>query len=756
MILIVNKRKVQILVGLLIIVLFIFPMLYKNKKETFSLIENENDVHPSLEIPHTTQWIENPTMEAPIEPTWFWENGTEGDNSDVDATTSPGQADIRILGDEKTFADLYGTPNSSTSLGWEEFQNGDFLLPDLSIINDSGCFVYHFLDEGTGGGQVHNYPSVHWKNNISIADDMSDYTITSASIEVIFNASVDANVDTPNDPIDFVFIDRFAIGDDVTFYAELTDLDNSYSFRIGEFKSEYLGQNATGFPTILNITDRELNYVDQQDIISALTSVLEYDNHNFTIVLGIDIYCEDNSGLGGGDKDEWDSLIIKSCNLTFTYEKKIDPFTTISWNQVGNQLNGANIQITGATFNFEYKVDTIWPTSAPLSEIRFLINNKIYTEDTIKISSATNISQEAKVGGFDVVGLVDKDVNISVSIEVYLKDSFDLDEIITISIDNIFLNISYIETLPDKETNLDLILNRENKTLDPVLEVIKDTLLNITVKYTNETGDHISGAIIEVRGDKLLVNLTENSLLEQYSRIINVTDDLIMGVNILTIEATFPDHETKIINPRITVRKIETAITTVSGSNTINIESGEDASLEIVLNNTDYGGTIKGAIVTYTWEGGDGLLEDLDNDGIYTGVLPAVSSGTYSITISAFAGDDYTFENFEVTLNVIKLPGPDWSWLVYILIGSIIGLGTFIGLYQTHFKYPPMVRKIRKLRKKIGKDRKKIKPIDIDRREEIVANSMQNKLELLRVEVETAPSEKIQKIEKENNTGGVK
>lgn len=755
MILIVNKRKVKILVGLLIIVLFIFPIVYKNKKETFSLIENENDVHPSLEVPHTTQWIENPTMEAPIEPTWFWENGTEGDNSDVEATSSPGQADFRILGEEKTFSNLYGTPNSSTSLGWIEVQNGDFLLPDTSVINDSGCFVYHFLNENIGGGQVFNYPSVHWKKNISLEEDISDYTITSASIEVFFNASVDSNVDTPNDPFPGPDIDRFAIGDDVTYYVEISDLGNSYPFRIGEFKSEYLGQyNPGNYPAILNLTDRELNYVDEQDIIAALTSVLEADNHNFTITLGIDIYSEDNRG-SPGDEDKYTALIIKSCNLTFTYIKKIDQSTKISWNQIGNQLSGANIEITGATFNFEYKVDTLWPTSAPLSEIRFLINNKIYTEGTIKLSSAITIFQEAQLGGFDVVGLVDKDVNISVSIEVYLKDQFDLDEIITISIDNISLNISYIETLPDKETHLDLFLNGVPKTLDPILEVIKDTLLNITVKYTNETGDHISGAIIEVRGDKLLENLTENSLLDQYSRTINVTEDLRMGVNILTIEAVFHDHETKIINPRITVRRIETSITTVSGSNTINIGSGEDASLEIVLNNTDYGGTIKGAIVTYTWEGGDGILEDLDNDGIYTGVLPAVSSGTYSIIISAFAGDDYIFENFEITLNVIKLPGPDWSWLVYILIGAIVGLGTFIGLYQTHFKYPSMVRKIRKLRKKIGKDRKKIKPIDIDKREEIVVNKMQNKLELLRVEVEPTPSEKIQKIEKENNVGGV-
>jgi hypothetical protein len=703
-------------------------------KHPISKIDTSDKLFPSYEVPQTTEWISNPTMESPIEPGWFWKNGTEGDNSDVEANSTPNQADIRILGETKTFTGMYGVPNSSNSLGWEEFQNGDFLLPDLSLINDTGCYVSHFLDESTGGGQVYNYPSVHWKNNISMSEDMSDYNITSASIEVTFNASVDANVDTPNDPIDFLFIDRFAIGDDVTFYVELSDLNNSYSFRIGEFKSEYLGQNASGFPTILNITDTELNYVDEQDIISALESVLEYDSHNFTIILGMDIYCEDNLGSGGGDKDKWDELIIKSCNLTFTYEKKIDPFTTISWNQIGNQLSGADIQITNATFNFKYKVDELWPTSAPLSEIRFLINDKIYSEETIKLSSATTSFQEAKNGSFDVTGFIDKDVNISVSIEVYIKDTFYLDEIITISIDEVFLNVSYIITYPDKDTSLQISLNGVNKTADPVLEVIKDTILNITVKFSNGSGDHIDGAIIQVSGDRILATLTENSSLEQYSISFNVTENLLMGVNILAVEATSPDHVTQLLNPRITVRKINSEIASVSGSNSINVESGEIATLEIVLNNTDYGGVLKGAYVIYTWEGGEGILEDLDNDGIYVADLPDVSPGTYPIIISAFAGDDYNIENFQITLNVISSPGPDFSWLVYTLLGAIVGLGVVIGLYQTHFKYSPMVRKIRKLRKKIGKG-KKIKPIMITKRAEIIDTNVKDSIELLRADI---------------------
>ena len=60
------------------------------------------------------------------------------------------------------------------------------------------------------------------------------------------------------------------------------------------------------------------------------------DHSNFTITLGIDIYCEDN--LGGTEYDTFESLIIKSCNLTFTCVKKIEQFSSLSWNQIGDKI----------------------------------------------------------------------------------------------------------------------------------------------------------------------------------------------------------------------------------------------------------------------------------------------------------------------------------------------------------------------------------------------------------------------------------
>ncbi|MFX1462354.1 MAG: hypothetical protein ACFFBF_04825, partial [Promethearchaeota archaeon] len=55
-------------------------------------------------------------------------------------------------------------------------------------------------------------------------------------------------------------------------------------------------------------------------------------------------------------------------------------------------------------------------------------------------------------------------------------------------------------------------------------------------------------------------------------------------------------------------------------------------------------------------------------------------------------------------------------------------------LYQTHFKYPPMVRKIRKLKKKVQKT-KKTKPILVKQREEIVKESIQSQTQFLHIDI---------------------
>ncbi|MGB5912788.1 MAG: hypothetical protein WBH31_16465 [Promethearchaeia archaeon] len=922
-----KKSKIYLFVFLLLTILILVPISrYLSDFESFSSEKSEN-VHSSAQRTITKQWIKNPTFEAPIEPIWYWENGTEGDNSDMDATTSIGQANYEVLGEMQTFTVVSGTVNNSAnSQGWEQFNKAGFLLPDTAEIRSYGCFVYHYWYD-----DPNQFPSVQWRNNISLPIDMSDYIITSVSLEVIVNATVSNDVDTPNDG---AYWENFAIGDSVTFYTQISDLGfNPPKYTVALNKTKYLGQNS---PAILTLTDSSLETVNDLDLITALNSAFEKDpdHSNFTLTLGIDIYSEDN--LGASDPDTFNELIIKSCNLTFTVKKKIDQSTTLSWNQIGNQLSGGNIQIRDAMFNFNYSIDKSWPATAPLSEINFYINDRKFEEGSIKISSATSTSQEAKPGGFNVTTFILKDINITASIETFIKDTFELNESITISIDDVFLNITYIETFTDYPTELTLFLNGDDKTSDPVIQIPIDVILNITVKYKdsltsshipnatvqldgivsgplpenktyeqysifinssqlgigsriisveaqktnyesqltqifvevyergtvlslyinsdpkadsetmqievdevinisvffkdfitdnhlsgatiellgfgfleeninyynitinsnalnlrtniltifaqlnnyqtqtikffiyviqrstqlqillnggdetsdpvidvpigrminvsirykdNSTGSYINGGTLQLIGEGLSIPLIENTTLNQYSTILNSTE-LQLGAKLFSIVAQATDYNINTVNIRINVNRIRTNISTVSGETNIYLEPEESYTLMIHLNDTDYGGLIRNATVTYRWAHGQGELRDLDNDGIYEVYFEKIPGGTYIMTITAYAGENYEFEDYEIVISVSSLPGLDWKWLVIILGSSALGLVIIIVSYLKHFKYPPLVRKIRKLRKKVSKN-KKLKSMPLQNREDIIETNLKSKLEVI-------------------------
>lgn len=930
-----NKKKAMICSSafLFIIIFSNFYIIFINQFDfQIEVDDNDKDIHSSGEILHSKQWLKN--NEFLTQDYWFYLKGDQGDNSTVDADISNNQANYIITGENDTFNILSGNVNSSTWYGWGIYNNSDYLLPDHTEINATGCYVYHYLDEGesAGAGQVHNFPSVHFKKNVTIPVDISDYEITSASLKVFFNASVDSNVDAPGDSVG-----QSAIWDSATFYVEISDLDSSYAFRVAENKTETLGQDS---PPILTIPNRELSYVSENDLITALNLALEKDvgHSKFTIIMGIDIYCEDNDFP---DYDLWNALIFKSFNLTFTYEKKIDQFSSISWNQIGNTISGGNIQITDARLSFMYKIDQLWPTAdSPFSEIRVLINDNQHTE-TIRLSSANETFQEAKPGGFDVTYLILKDVNISVSIQVFIANTFALNRNITISIDDVYLNITYAENVPDIQTKLDLFLEGDNKTDDPFIQIQSNEFLNITIKYNekqsgthisnatvqlqgkisdfinestgfqqysilvntsqlgigvktlsisaqkdnyetqilqffvevteifselllyvnntltsdsdtinvevnqflnvtvyyrdfntkqhlsgatvslsgfgelNETSDHynitistndldqgitvlaisaliedyqpqtiqfyvgvseratdiqlfieddeitsnptyeitigerlnitikyfdnitgfhISGAIVQVNAKTFSENLTEYFALNHYSALFN-TSSLQIGVNLINIIAYKNNFQIKTILLRLTVEKISGMIMTTSGNTLFETEPGGGILLSIVLNNTDFGGIIKNATVTYRWAYGQGELTDLDNDGVYEIYISDIPEGIYTITISAYAGDDYGFQSLDITISAIPTIGEDLGWLVYLLIGGIAGLSLFFVLYQTHLKYPPMVRKIRKLKKKIRKD-KKLKTIPLNNRKEIMERNYKDQIKILEFEQE--------------------
>ncbi|MFX1585743.1 MAG: hypothetical protein ACFFDL_14430, partial [Promethearchaeota archaeon] len=279
-------------------------------------------------------------------------------------------------------------------------------------------------------------------------------------------------------------------------------------------------------------------------------------------------------------------------------------------------------------------------------------------------------------------------------------------------------------------TQLLLYLNGNETTIDPVLELPIGSFVNITLCYLdNKTTLNINGAALQLIGEGLTENLTENLMFSHYSIILD-TSNLGIGVKLFTIIAQATNYRIITIDLRITVRRINTLINTTSGGNYIDIEPGDNFRIKVVLNNTDFGGTIKNATVTYRWAHGQGQLQDPDNDGIYEALLQNVPAGSYIITISAFAGENYEFEDFEIILNAIAEPGLNITIIIILLAAGVAGLSTFFIIYQKHFKYPPKVRKIRKLRKKISKN-KKLKPITLQTRQNIINENIINSRQIL-------------------------
>ena len=730
-----NVKKIicSILLGMLIIQIIglNFSPLYENNASSSS--EPINDLKTSASEIIENQWLKNTDFSTLDN--WFSLKGEQGDNTTIDADISSGQANYIVFGDTKSFELTTGSANSSTWYGWGIYNNSDFLLPDDYAINATGCYVYHYLDESEGPtdeGQVHNFPSIHFRKNITLEDVMTDYEITTASLEVIFNASVNSNVDAPGDSVD-----QSDIWDSATFYVEIADLGLSYLFRVAENKTSTLGQDS---PPDLTITDKELTYLSQGDLITALNLALQKDqNHkSFTIVLGIDIYCEDND-FTVGDLDLWESLIFKSFNLTFAYEKKVEQFTSISWNQIGNQLTGVDLQLIKATFNFNYKIDELWPTaSSPFSEIAIIINNNKHPE-TIRLDTANSTFQEAKQGGFDVTSLISKDVNISVSIQVLIANTFGLWKNITLSIDDVELNITYSHTFPDIEPDLQIFINGDNKTADPFIEVPIGAIINVTIRYSDDLGSHIEGGLVQLTGVGILENFVENITYQQYTFLINSTEKLSQGTNLLSITTQKVNYQPKNLDFSIVVRKIETDVQTTTGNDIINIDPGQNVNLQVYLNDTDYNIPITGALVLYNWDFGQGILRDNNNDGTYVVDLNNIPAGSYIVTISVFGSEDYVFQEYQLTINAIQGEYPDWTPLIIILSVGMLGIIGFFTFYQTYLKYPPLVRKIRKVRKKINKD-KKIKPTSTLNRELLVAKNLQEKVNL--AEYEHTPIEK--------------
>ncbi len=439
---------------MVIITFAMFPVIAPSDR----LIEEQTlTIKPSETITHPPQnWLNNSGFEDPIEPTWF--STRNGDLSDISASTGSGFANYEVLGGYGVYSNVTNTPLVSD---WDEFNNTYFILPDgTHEINENGCEASHEFQENTD--QSRNRPSVHWRRNITMPVDMSDYIITSASLTAIVNGSGDTNLETPTDDLSYDGAGYFATYYDYArFYVKFSNLDYINLYEVAYFQTVDLGigdqdRQTTGVYDYLY--DTIMSTVDEPTLIFYLTKALEADSYNFGITLGIDIYCEDN--YNQADRDTFYSLLIKSANLTFNYEKKIDQLSSISWNQNAPEINGSNVKVTESNLKFRYKVSELWSVDlSSNSEIRIFINNKQHSE-TIKLTTANESFNEAKIGGFNLIDITFPYEVLNLSLQLFLADEFGLSSTYIFSIDDVFLEISYTETIIDPGGNPEPLIFR--------------------------------------------------------------------------------------------------------------------------------------------------------------------------------------------------------------------------------------------------------------------------------------------------------
>ncbi len=302
-------------------------------------------------------------------------------------------------------------------------------------------------------------------------------------------------------------------------------------------------------------------------------------------------------------------------------------------------------------------------------------------------------------------------------------------------------SIRFITEITERKTTVEVYLDGEDKTGDPSIDIAINKLLNITIKYTDLNGNHIENATVEMFG-ALSDSLNEDPIYDQYTYIFN-TSILDIGVRIIAISAEKDNHVFQSEDLRINIRRILTNITTEDGIVRISAQPGDNVRLKIVLHDLDFGGLIIGAVVSYSGNLGSGILTDGDNDGVYEVIFENIAEGTFKIVITAFYGDNYEFESYEVTISAIRPAGE--ALLIIILTIAIISAAAiimgYIYAYQKVLKYPKPVRKVRKYHKTLEKA--KDPKVAIEKREKAFSEAYKKEMNKTSKAIKGKPEEPV-------------
>jgi hypothetical protein len=286
----------------------------------------------------------------------------------------------------------------------------------------------------------------------------------------------------------------------------------------------------------------------------------------------------------------------------------------------------------------------------------------------------------------------------------------------------------------------------------------------IKVNFTDKvTGANIVGGTVEYTADWLPVGTWTNMFEISpgiYERSVTVPALTDLGDHYILVRAIKEGYPTGLIN-------ISTDIvgkTSVQLSDTaIGINQGQSNTLVIDYSRTDRGFSepIENAIINVTGWGTN--YQYVSSQGQYTITFQALSTlaeGTYNIQIE-IGKESFQTQTFNISI-VVSAPsaGPLFD-LNYIMLGAAVGIVAAVGIYSGwnyYFRYPAVVRKIRKLRGGLRKMKVPAKPIDVKGRNETIIefNSKDEKIieniktELVEEEFETSETTYQEPIESES------
>ncbi|TFG08339.1 MAG: hypothetical protein EU539_02580 [Promethearchaeota archaeon] len=458
-----KENYLSILLILILSLQFFFPVLsFYNQK---SDINNDNNYCLSvLQLGESQQWLRESHEKQLIKNSEFddsedWEMKINGKSEDLKAEIYNGEAKYKIIGNESQITWNITDP---TNDGWILIENDyNITTPDETEINENGWRVKHYWEEDPDQFVIAQWQKNYSLNNLGI--DLNDYTITSALFEIWINGTVQAVGSDPNFPqVDGVDrpgdskLSDIALGDLADYFVLISDENRNRKFKITSYQDKELGEDTAGTFDFLN--DTKLTPITQESLIYYLNQILEGNNYNFSIILGIQVWCEDNGAPT--DHDEFENLYFKNMSLSLTLDKKISKFSSITWKYEGDKIKseGKKIDIKDASLNFDYKINKKWASEiSPNSEIKIYINDDEHSE-TVKLTEA-EISLEDLEDDFDVTELIPDDEEIELEIQVFIADDLILDDEFIISIDNVELDISYdLITVIDQMILLPIII----------------------------------------------------------------------------------------------------------------------------------------------------------------------------------------------------------------------------------------------------------------------------------------------------------